>query len=695
MHFRHAAVLAFVLLALPAAGELRPDGIFPLAAAAAQLKLRNYSTAATLAAATPASGQRDLLLGMAALHRGKYEEAAALLGTAAKSYPLLGDYALNYQAKALQQAARPGEALQTLRTLDSQYPESPLNRRSLRQQADLLYAAGSYADADSLYQKFVEKYAAGSDALHASYRSALCREQRGDLTGAVKLLRSLWLNSPASSEAANAELDLQRLAAAGAVIPTPTPQELYRRGCTLYDQRHYDAALKTLRAIVSQEEKREFNDRLQLKIGQALLKARRYQEAEQALKAVATTATKAEIRAEAAWQMARAIEKSGRDEEAFSAYNRVAELYPESGCADDALLDAAFIRKFQNRPAETIDLLARLLTKYPKTPLKQRIIWESGWGNYLAGRYQAAADSFGKLGSNDDYRERALFWQGRSLAAAGDQTGAATCRASLLKEFPFGYYAQQLRKQTAEPQIETLPRLSREPLEMLPPAEGYERVKALIQVGMVDDAATELAVARKKLGKGKTDAGLARLYLEIGNYNAAMSIYRQTPTNPAPDDLHAWSLLFPRAYRELVTKYSEQAGIEPSLAYAVMRAESAFMPEAKSPVGARGLMQLMPETAATVLRAKKIEPERLYNPELNIRLGSKHLRELIDKYNGNRIAVIASYNAGAHNVNRWLKTYAGLPEEVFIESIPFGETREYVKKVLTTTAIYQRLYGMP
>jgi soluble lytic murein transglycosylase len=105
-------------------------------------------------------------------------------------------------------------------------------------------------------------------------------------------------------------------------------------------------------------------------------------------------------------------------------------------------------------------------------------------------------------------------------------------------------------------------------------------------------------------------------------------------------------------------------------------------------------MQLMPQTAAMMLNEKKIEPERLYDPELNIRLGTKHLRELIDQYGGNRTAVIASYNAGARSVNRWLKTYADLKEEEFIESIPYGETREYVKKVLAVTALYRGLYGM-
>jgi soluble lytic murein transglycosylase len=144
----------------------------------------------------------------------------------------------------------------------------------------------------------------------------------------------------------------------------------------------------------------------------------------------------------------------------------------------------------------------------------------------------------------------------------------------------------------------------------------------------------------------------------------------------------------------MVTGFADKAGIAPSLAYAVMRSESAFLPSAVSPVGARGLMQLMPETAAAVLHEKKIDPERLYNPELNIRLGTRHLKDLLDQYKGDKIAVIASYNAGAHNVNRWRKTYDALDADEFVESIPFGETREYVKKVLATAALYQRLYGM-
>jgi soluble lytic murein transglycosylase len=106
-------------------------------------------------------------------------------------------------------------------------------------------------------------------------------------------------------------------------------------------------------------------------------------------------------------------------------------------------------------------------------------------------------------------------------------------------------------------------------------------------------------------------------------------------------------------------------------------------------------MQLMPATAAMVEGAgrKSLPVERLKEPELNITFGTRHMKDLLSEYNGNLIAVIASYNAGGNTVNRWLKSFGTLPQDEFTEQIPYGETRDYVKKVIATTAVYSRLYG--
>lgn len=695
MLVRYSSVIfATLLLSLPASGiEVSPTAPDPLAPAAAQMKLKNYSSAAKLAMDSPESGQRDLLTGIAELKRKRYDDASKSLAKAAKSYPLLADYALYYQAESDLRREQKTEALTSLRTLLKEYPESPLARRALLKQGDLLFDSGDHLSANALYQQFVGKYASGNDAVQASYRSAICKEKTGDPAGGAGILRSIWLNSPATLQAAKAEEDLNRLTAAGTAVAVYSSQELFKRAGLLYDQRRFEAALAAFLFIDANPEKKEFKERLALKIGQTLLKLRRYKEAEQSLNALASADAGKETRSEAAYLMARAIEKNGRDDDAIAAYSKVAADFPDSAEADRSLLDAAFVRKFQNRPLDVVRQLRKLLDRYPKTTLKQRILWENGWAEYLSGNNRPAADLFKKLFKAEEYRERALYWHARASAAAGDSALAAENYATLKKDFPYGFYTLRAPKSSSEPADDSIPKLPADPRESFPMPDGFERVKALISLGLLDDAGTELAFIRKNPGKVKNEPGLARLYLEIGNHNAAMALYKSSLLKRTSENRKAWTALYPKAYADLILKYSEKAGVDPNLAFAVMRSESAFAPSATSPVGARGLMQLMPHTAALVLKEKKIDPDRLYDPELNIRLGTKHLRELIDQYNGNLVAVIASYNAGSHNVNRWLKTYSGLQTEEFIESIPFGETRDYVKKVLATADLYKRLYG--
>jgi soluble lytic murein transglycosylase len=498
------------------------------------MRLKNYSAALKFAAESPESGQRHLLMGVAELRRGRHAEAEDLLGRAVRSYPLLADYALYYQAAAARKAGRSPESVLLLKTLQKGYPDSPLLRRSLLLEADTLFENGEFGAAEPVYQKFIEQYPLGSDALQASYRLAVCREKKGDAGGAAALLRSLWLNSPASTQATKAEDDLKRLAAAGTAIKPYTSQELYKRAATIFEQRRYEQAVTALAAISTKDEKRDFGERIELKTGQALLKAKQYQDAEQRMKELSRSDSRDEVRSEAAYLMARAIEKSGRDEDAFAAYSAVAETFPESAVADNALLDAAFIRKFQNRPKEAIELFDSLLENYPKTSLKQRATWESGWAHYLAGNLNVAAVQFKKLFETDDYRERALFWHGRATAAAGDRAAAEASLSLLRKEFPFGFYALSVQESTTGEVEEAVPVLSGASPELLPLPEGYERVKGLIALGLIEDASTELAAGKKKLAKGKGDAGLARLYLELGNYNGAMGLYTASMLQSPP-----------------------------------------------------------------------------------------------------------------------------------------------------------------
>jgi soluble lytic murein transglycosylase len=158
------------------------------------------------------------------------------------------------------------------------------------------------------------------------------------------------------------------------------------------------------------------------------------------------------------------------------------------------------------------------------------------------------------------------------------------------------------------------------------------------------------------------------------------------------DDL---TLRFPSPFLQLFRTASHATAVPLSFLYGIARQESAFAPVIRSPAGALGLMQLMPATAAATARAaggRAPTEAELFHPDVNIRVGTRHLADLLQLYDGNRVLVAAAYNAGAHRVDRWIRERPARPADVWIETIPFPETRDYVMNVLAFSYVYgQRL----
>ena len=152
---------------------------------------------------------------------------------------------------------------------------------------------------------------------------------------------------------------------------------------------------------------------------------------------------------------------------------------------------------------------------------------------------------------------------------------------------------------------------------------------------------------------------------------------------------------FPPAYKELFTQWADERGVDPILLMAIARRESAFNKDAVSPVGARGLMQMMPSTAKQVGRQQDVpyrHGDQLFDQEMNVQLASSYVQTLLEKYDGNVIATLAGYNAGPNRTDRWLAASNGSFDQ-FIESISYRETRDYVKAVLTYRVIFESLDG--
>ncbi|MDA0979172.1 MAG: lytic transglycosylase domain-containing protein, partial [Proteobacteria bacterium] len=182
----------------------------------------------------------------------------------------------------------------------------------------------------------------------------------------------------------------------------------------------------------------------------------------------------------------------------------------------------------------------------------------------------------------------------------------------------------------------------------------------------------------------------ARLALRWGWYKAAI----QSMIDAANDDAEHWNQLdfrFPVAYRDNFLAHAQRANIPVPWSMAIARQESAFMPDARSGAGALGLMQLLPSTAQLVARGIGVsysDNTRLWEPDLNIKLGSHYLGSMLRRFNNNRILASAAYNAGPGRVDRWLDPT--IPFDVWIEVIPFSETRGYVQNILMFSTIYSR-----
>jgi soluble lytic murein transglycosylase len=665
-----------------------------LSRAAAQYRDKDFGAASASAAKSADPAQRTFIQGMTALRMDRFEEAAVFLADAEQKLPLIADYAVYFQGEALLKQKKYMAAAAKAASLPVSYPSSKLVRRAEKLLADIQFEAGDFKTALKSYQTFIEKYPSGTDSVDAAYQSARCREESADPGGALSVYRSIWLNNPASSQAVKAQERIRLLEGAGQKLPAYSAEELLKRASTLYARNEFTACLKTLELIPEASRPQSVSYRIDLRAGKAQYRLKQYKQAEKQFSRI-SAAPQAGIRSEARFWLAKSLDRQDFKERALAMYLEMAGEGKKQEFADDALLEAAGLKRGLGQYAEAARLYdqAGRLTNDAKCVAKAA--WDAGWCRYLAGEYPAAIDAFKGLLADESQREKALYWLGRALEKKGD-AAFATSYDSLLKEYPAGFYATWHREQKGIKDTRE-PLGVRDPLSELPAMAGFEKPRLLASLGMLEDSRVEMAALRKKNGEKKGQfPGFARVYLEMGDYGSAISLFLQN--RPVPwekSSLPLWTAGYPRAYTELVSHNAALNGLSEGLVYALIRAESGFAPAVKSSAGAIGLMQMMPATAKLTAREKgDFNPLRLTVPEYNIRLGTKHLHDLMKEHDGDVVAVAAAYNAGSGALGRWRKSLKGLAKDEFIESIPYQETRDYVKKVYASAATYRQLYGI-
>jgi soluble lytic murein transglycosylase len=157
-----------------------------------------------------------------------------------------------------------------------------------------------------------------------------------------------------------------------------------------------------------------------------------------------------------------------------------------------------------------------------------------------------------------------------------------------------------------------------------------------------------------------------------------------------------WRILYPLEFRADLERAAAAEGVDPALVAALICQESTFDPGAVSSAGARGLMQIMPATGRTLARQTGLRYSRagLLQPATSLRMGTRYLRDMLDRFGGSAEKALAAYNAGPHRVDAWTALRPSLSTEEFVEGIPFTETRNYVMIILAAREQYRRIYGL-
>lgn len=369
----------------------------------------------------------------------------------------------------------------------------------------------------------------------------------------------------------------------------------------------------------------------------------------------------------------------------------VAELYPqlsEAGVLSEAQLArlgnmlAARSYKFdaEERPDIVDQLLSDLGDGNLIGPVLREAIAQSDWDAVLAWT--------DKVQGSERESGYHMYWRGRALEALGQSEAAhhAYTKAASAREF-YGFLAAEKLALPYELK-QTKTSLQEGQLEAVADSPAIARIRALWAIGEEGLAADEWNFT---LLRHPSDTPV---YAELAKQNGWPALAVQATISG-----RHWNLLehrFPLAYQDEFSRWAEEYDLDPSLLMSIARRESAFNPHARSPVGARGLMQIMPATAKQVAREKNLVlhdvNEDLMDYRTNIPLGSYYVRSLLERYQGNLIAALAGYNAGPHKVDRWLKD-APVAYDQFIESIPYRETRDYVKAVLAYRVIFSSLKG--
>jgi soluble lytic murein transglycosylase len=626
----------------------------------------------------------------------------------------LGDYVDFYLGTSYLQTGRTAEALASLTDFAKTHPDSLLVRDADVSYSGALLAEGQAAEAISLLAQ--DRTPVRSDvelALGRAYAAG------GQNTKAAEIFANIYYTMPTSADADAAYAELRKLPS----VPPPTAAQLKTRADGLMTKKRYADAAEEYRGlinVISADSNSTERSAIQLALADALHRDGKNRDAKLVLALVGGEG--GEINAHRLYLLGQVDFAASDNDAFFRTVDELRQAAPTSPWLEQALISAANLHLVHHEYDQALDAFREAQQRFPNGARASYTHWKAAWLTLRQGRNQNAEKAFEEqiaLYPSGAETPAALYWRAR-LAEEDNQLLMARAFYQKLSDRYRNFYYAELGRQ----RLKHLPAAAADAathyalLDRVPPLENsgkvadsepptdelhVQKAELLGNGGLVDFAVRELQAAAAADGGSWGPAEAAQLYDESGHYDQAIEVLKHSTPNYFALDIpdlprKYWEALFPKAYWSDLKRSSAANGLDPYLVASLIRQESEFNPNAVSRANAVGLMQLLPKTGKTVARQVKMRrynPSQLYTPAVNLQLGTRYFRGMVDKFGGSFEYALAAYNAGSDRVEDWLSQGQYRDPQEFVESIPFTETREYVQAILRNASVYKQLYGTP
>ena len=661
------------------------------------------------AAANPASVQLQAALRLYADE--KYDQALSRFSAAASPTSPLRAHAAYYAGVSELRLRRFEAARRRFASL--KHTEGFVSEAAALGEAEAAQGLGKYDEAVDIYEELLEGKPVDGPAIWLSLATAALAD--GDRKRASEAYLHLYYEFPNSEHAPQAEGPLQTLSEVQQIATGNARYKLeLGRGERLFGSRRYPEARASFLRLgphVSQEDA----ELVALRLAEVDYFQGRYKPALEALRPYLRSGAR---QAEARFFYLMSERGLGNVDSFEALVHALEREFPETTWAEEALNNLATYYIQQDRDDDADVVLREMYARFPRGRHAERAAWKAGWTAYRKGNMGDAVRYFESAATNfprSDYRPAWLYWSGRARDAMGDRPGATAIYRLTLADYQNTYYGRltedRLKKLGAPPGQSNLVFAAAGQLggedDYFPPTE--DTIRTLLALGLYEPAVKELQFARARWGDSPSitaslawankqmapsESGARQFALARGSITLIKRAYPQFMASGG-DQLPREILetIFPLNYWDLIRKYSAQHNLDPYLIAALMAQESTFVPDIKSHAGAYGLMQLMPPTGRQYARKLKLRYSLrlLTTPETNVRMGTAYFADKVRQFGGVHLA-LASYNAGETPVRRWMRENPNLPQDEFIDDIPYPETQGYVKRIVGTAEDYRRLY---